>query len=91
MRFGDPEAQVVLPMLDEDLSWLLGARGDRRAAVTRGAVQQERARRRRARRRRLSRTTVETGKTHLGPRAAAADVPSASCFTREQRGRTDGS
>ena len=25
VRFGDPEAQVVLPMLDEDLSWLLGA------------------------------------------------------------------
>lgn len=27
VRFGDPEAQVVLPMLDEDLSWLLGAAG----------------------------------------------------------------
>ena len=25
VRFGDPEAQVVLPMLDEELSWLLGA------------------------------------------------------------------
>jgi phosphoribosylamine--glycine ligase len=25
VRFGDPEAQVVFPMLDEDLSWLLGA------------------------------------------------------------------
>ena len=25
VRFGDPEAQVVLPMLDEDLSWLLTA------------------------------------------------------------------
>ncbi len=24
VRFGDPEAQVMLPMLDEDLSWLLG-------------------------------------------------------------------
>jgi phosphoribosylamine--glycine ligase len=25
VRFGDPEAQVIFPMLDEDLSWLLGA------------------------------------------------------------------
>jgi phosphoribosylamine--glycine ligase len=25
VRFGDPEAQVLLPMLEEDLSWLLGA------------------------------------------------------------------
>ena len=25
VRFGDPEAQVVFPRLDEDLSWLLGA------------------------------------------------------------------
>jgi phosphoribosylamine---glycine ligase len=25
VRFGDPEAQVLFPMLDEDLSWLLGA------------------------------------------------------------------
>jgi phosphoribosylamine--glycine ligase len=25
VRFGDPEAQVILPMLDEDLSWLIGA------------------------------------------------------------------
>ncbi len=25
VRFGDPEAQVVLPGLDEDLSWLLGS------------------------------------------------------------------
>ena len=24
VRFGDPEAQVVMPMLDEDLAWLLG-------------------------------------------------------------------
>ena len=36
-RFGDPEAQVVLPMLDEDLSWLLAS------AVT-GALPQRRAR-----------------------------------------------
>ncbi len=25
VRFGDPEAQVILPRLDEDLSWLLGS------------------------------------------------------------------
>jgi len=25
VRFGDPEAQVVFPRLDEDLSWLLGS------------------------------------------------------------------
>ena len=25
VRFGDPEAQVVMPMLDEDLSWLLAS------------------------------------------------------------------
>ena len=25
VRFGDPEAQVIFPMLDEDLSWLLAA------------------------------------------------------------------
>jgi phosphoribosylamine---glycine ligase len=25
VRFGDPEAQVILPMLDEDLSWMLAA------------------------------------------------------------------
>ena len=33
MRLGDPEAQVVLPMLDEPLSWLLGKR---RWALPRG-------------------------------------------------------
>jgi phosphoribosylamine--glycine ligase len=29
VRFGDPEAQVVLPRLDEELSWLLGAAATR--------------------------------------------------------------
>jgi len=29
VRFGDPEAQVVLPRLDEDLAWLLGAAATR--------------------------------------------------------------
>jgi phosphoribosylamine---glycine ligase len=28
VRFGDPEAQVVLPRLDEDLSWLLASAAD---------------------------------------------------------------
>jgi len=37
VRFGDPEAQVILPMLDEDLSWLL-------AAAATGALPQRTAR-----------------------------------------------
>jgi phosphoribosylamine--glycine ligase len=37
VRFGDPEAQVVLPMLDEDLSWLL-------ASAATGALPSRRAR-----------------------------------------------
>ena len=36
VRFGDPEAQVLLPMLDEDFSWLLGAAATG-ALPTRGA------------------------------------------------------
>ena len=54
VRFGDPEAQVVMPRLDEDLSWLLGVGGDRRVAVASGAVSRRAARRRRAGRGRLS-------------------------------------
>ena len=54
VRFGDPEAQVVLPMLDEDLSWLLGCRRNRRAAVASGTIPRPAARRRRARVARLS-------------------------------------
>ena len=78
VRFGDPEAQVILPMLDEDLSWLLGAAATG-ALPSRGA--------------RVSRDVrvgvvlaaggypdhVETGKTIDGLDAAAA-VPNALVF-----------
>ena len=78
VRFGDPEAQVILPMLDEDLSWLLGA------AAT-GALPSRAAR--------VSREVrvgvvlaaggypghVETGKAIDGLEAAAA-VPNALVF-----------
>ncbi len=59
VRFGDPEAQVVLPMLDEELSLLLlaAARGELPSRA--GALLGTAARRRRARRRRLSGRTAE--------------------------------
>ena len=88
VRFGDPEAQVILPMLDEDLSWLLGA------AAT-GALPSRAAR--------VSRDVrvgvvlaaggypdhVETGKPISGL-DAAAEVPNALVFhagTARQDGR----
>ena len=88
VRFGDPEAQVILPMLDEDLSWLLGA------AAT-GALPSRAAR--------FSKQvhvgvvlaaggypeTVETGKIISGLEAAA-EVPGAVVFhagTARQDGR----
>ena len=88
VRFGDPEAQVILPMLDEDLSWLLGA------AAT-GALPSRAAR--------FSKQvhvgvvlaaggypeTVETGKLISGLEAAAG-VPGAVVFhagTARQDGR----
>ncbi len=54
VRFGDPEAQVVLPMLDEDLSSLLAVGGDRRAVVASGAIPRRAARGRRPRGGRVS-------------------------------------
>ena len=88
VRFGDPEAQVILPMLDEDLSWLLGAAAtsalpSRAARVNRdvrvGVV--------------LAAggypDSVETGKTINGL-DAAAEVPNALVFhagTARQHGR----
>ena len=88
VRFGDPEAQVILPMLDEDLSWLLGAAAT--GALPSRAV-------------RVSRDvrvgvvlaaggypdSVETGKTIDGLEAAAA-IPSALVFhagTAREHGR----
>ena len=41
VRFGDPEAQVVMPMLDEDLSWLLAAAATGASAVAPGAFRDE--------------------------------------------------
>ena len=88
VRFGDPEAQVVLPMLDEDLAWLLGE------AAT-GALPS-----RPARFRREPHVGVvlaaggypdapETGKAIDGV-AAASDVPGAIVFhagTAKREGR----
>lgn len=78
VRFGDPEAQVVLPMLDEDLSWLLAAaatgalpdrpakfRGEPHVGVVLAAGGYPDA--------------VETGKKITGLDAAAA-VPNAMLF-----------
>jgi phosphoribosylamine--glycine ligase len=77
-RFGDPEAQVVFPMLDEDLSWLLGA------AAT-GALPSRRARFKSEARVGVVLAaggypdTVETGKAITGLEAAAS-VPDALVF-----------
>jgi phosphoribosylamine--glycine ligase len=88
VRFGDPEAQVILPMLDEDLSWLL-------ASAATGALPSRAAR--------FSNQvhvgvvlaaggypeTVETGKTLAGL-DAAGQVPGALIFhagTARQDGR----
>ncbi len=88
VRFGDPEAQVILPMLDEDLSWLL-------ASAATGALPSRAAR--------FSNQvhvgvvlaaggypeTVETGKIITGL-DAAAEVPGAVIFhagTARQDGR----
>jgi phosphoribosylamine--glycine ligase len=88
VRFGDPEAQVVFPMLDEDLSWLLGA------AVT-GALPSRPARFRNEPHVGVVLAaggypdTVETGKTITGLEAAAR-VPGALVLhagTARQNGR----
>ena len=73
-------------MLDEDLSSLLGGRGDRRAAVARRAISRRAARRRRARLGRLS-GVVETGQPIDGLDAAAA-VPGALVFHAGTAGAT---
>lgn len=78
VRFGDPEAQVVLPMLDEDLSWLL-------AAAATGALPDRSARFRNEPHVGVVLAaggypdTVETGKPITGLEAAAA-VPNTMVF-----------
>jgi phosphoribosylamine--glycine ligase len=78
VRFGDPEAQVVLPMLDEELSWLL-------AAAATGALPERRARFRHEPHVGVVLAaggypdSVETGQTITGLDAAAA-VPNAMVF-----------
>jgi phosphoribosylamine---glycine ligase len=78
VRFGDPEAQVVLPMLDEDLSWLL-------ASAATGALPSRRARFRDERHVAVVLAaggypdTVETGKVITGV-AAAGREPGALVF-----------
>jgi len=78
VRFGDPEAQVILPMLDEDLSWLL-------AAAATGALPERAARFRNEPHVGIVLAaggypdTIETGKAISGIDAAAA-VPNAMVF-----------
>ena len=78
VRFGDPEAQVILPMLDEDLSWLL-------AAAATGALPERAARFRNEPHVGVVLAAggypdaVETGKTIAGLDAAAA-IPNAMVF-----------
>jgi len=88
VRFGDPEAQVVLPMLDEDLAWLLGE------AAT-GALPSRPARFRREPHVGVVLAAAgypdapETGKAIDGV-AAASDVPGAIVFhagTAKREGR----
>jgi len=88
VRFGDPEAQVVLPMLDEELAWLLGE------AAT-GALPSRPARFRREPHVGVVLAaggypdTPETGKAIDGL-AAASDVPGAIVFhagTAKREGR----
>jgi phosphoribosylamine--glycine ligase len=88
VRFGDPEAQVVLPMLDEELSWLL-------AAAATGALPDRAARFRSEPHVGVVLAaggypdTVETGKVISGLDAAAA-VPGALVFhagTRKRDGQ----
>jgi phosphoribosylamine---glycine ligase len=88
VRFGDPEAQVVLPMLDEDLGWLLGE------AAT-GALPSRPARFRREPHVGVVLAaggypdTPETGKA-IGGLDAASEVPGAIVFhagTAKREGR----
>jgi phosphoribosylamine--glycine ligase len=78
VRFGDPEAQVILPMLDEDLSWLL-------AAAATGALPQRTARFRNEPHVGVVLAaggypdSIETGRVITGVDAASA-IPNAALF-----------